>query len=82
MALWWIGDAIFILVVIPVVVVLLQRLLRAVTDIGKHVNTIHTQAAGIVTALDDVKELTATGDAVKRVAAGLNRYVQAVARVL
>jgi len=82
MILWWIGNAIFILIVIPVVVVLLQRLLRAVIDIGKRVDTIHNQAAGIVVALDDVKQLVPTRDAVKQVAAGLTRYVNAVARIL
>lgn len=82
MALWWVGNAIFFLVVIPVVVVLLQRLLSAVTDIGKQVDTIHNQAAGIVVALDDVKELAGTRDAVNRVTAGLTRYVNAVGRIL
>ena len=82
MILWWIGNAIFILIVIPVVVVLLQRLSRAVIDIGKHVDTIHGQTAGIVVALDDVKELGPTSNAVNRVAAGLTRYVKAVARIL
>ena len=82
MALWWIGNAIFILVVIPVVVVLLQRLARATFDIEKHIDTIHDQAMGIVIAVDDVKQLQPTSDRVKRVGAGLTRYVQAVARVL
>jgi hypothetical protein len=82
MALWWIGNAIFILVIIPVVLVLLQRLMSAVFDIGKHVDTIHGQVDGIVVALDDVKQLIPTRDAVKRVGAGLTRYVQAVDRVL
>lgn len=82
MALWWIGNAIFILVVIPVVVVLLQRLARSAFDVGKHVDTIHGQARGIVIAVDDVKALIPTRDAVKRVGAGLTRYVQAVARIL
>jgi uncharacterized membrane protein len=82
MALWWIGNAIFILIVIPVVVVLLQRLLKAVADIGRHVDTIHSQAAGIVVALDDVKQLVPTSDAVKQVTAGLARYAKAVARIL
>ena len=82
MALWWIGNAIFILVVIPVVVVLLQRLLQAVIDVGKHVDTIHNQAAGIVLALDDIKQLTPTRNAVNQVAAGLSRYVNAVGRIL
>jgi hypothetical protein len=82
MTLWWIGNAIFILVVIPVVVVLLQRLARSAVGIGKHIDTIHDQAGGIVIALDDVKQLIPTRDAVKRVGAGLTRYVKAVARIL
>ena len=82
MALWWIGNVIFILVVIPVVVVLLQRLMRSTLDVGKHIDTIHDQAGGIVIAVDDVKALIPTRDAVKRVGAGLTRYVKAVARIL
>lgn len=82
MVLWWIGNAIFILVVIPVVVVLLQRLARSAFDVGKHIDTIHNQAGGIVIAVDDVKALIPTRDAVKRVGAGLTRYVKAVDRIL
>lgn len=82
MALWWIGNAIFILVIIPVVVVLLQGLAKATADIGKHADTIHDQTGGLVIALDDVKQLIPTRDAVARVGAGLTRYVQAVARIL
>ncbi|MGH3686919.1 MAG: hypothetical protein ACRDRU_20515 [Pseudonocardiaceae bacterium] len=82
MALWWIGNAIFILVIIPVVVVLLQRLARSAVNVGKRIDTIHDQAGGIVIAVDDVKALIPTRDAVKRVGAGLTRYVQAVARIL
>ena len=82
MILWWIGNAIFILVVIPVVVVLLQRLARSAVDIRKRIDTIHDQSGGIVIALDDVKQLIPTRDAVKRVGAGLTRYVKAVARIL
>lgn len=82
MALWWIGNAVFILVVIPVVLVLLQRLMRSVLDVGKRVDTIHNQAEGLVIAVDDVKALIPTRDAVKEVGTGLTRYVQAVARIL
>lgn len=82
MALWWIGNALFILVVIPVVVLLLQRLARSAADVDKHVDTIHGQTGGIVIALDDVKQLVPTRDAVKRVGAGLTRYVNAVDRIL
>jgi hypothetical protein len=82
MVLWWIGNAIFLVVVIPVVVVLLQRLKRSAVDVGKHIDTIHGQAGGIVMAVDDVKALIPTRDAVKRVGAGLTRYVKAVDRLL
>lgn len=82
MTLWWIGNAIFVLVIIPVVVVLLQRLVRATVDVGKHIDTIHDQTRGVVIAVDDVKALIPTRDAVRRVGTGLTRYVRAVDRVL
>lgn len=82
MILWWIGNAIFFFVVIPVVVVLLQRLSRSAGDVGNRIDIIQDQAEGIVIAVDDVKQLTSTRDAVKRVGAGLTRYVNAVDRIL
>jgi hypothetical protein len=82
MVLWWIGNAIFLVVVIPVVVVLLQRLKRSAVDVGRHIDIVHDQAGGIVIATDDVKALIPTRDAVKQVGAGLTRYVKAVDRLL
>ncbi|MDQ3990555.1 MAG: hypothetical protein M3291_15450 [Actinomycetota bacterium] len=82
MALWWIGNAIFILVVIPVVVVLLARLVKPVVLIEKHVNAVHQDAGRIVVALDGVQGLVTTRDLVKRVGGGLTRYVTAVDRIL
>jgi hypothetical protein len=80
--LWWIGNAIFVLVVIPVVVVLLARLVKPVVAIERHVNVIHQDAGRIVVALDGVKGLITTRDLVKRVGGGLTRYVTAVDRIL
>ncbi|MGH3897924.1 MAG: hypothetical protein ACRDTA_06630 [Pseudonocardiaceae bacterium] len=82
MVLWWIGNALFLVLVIPVVVVLLQRLKTSAVDVGKCIDTVHDQAGGIVVAVDDVKALIPTRDAVKRVGAGLTRYVKAVDRLL
>lgn len=82
MVLWWIGNAIFLVVVIPVVVVLLQRLKGSAVDVGKQIDIVHDQAGGIVIAVDDVKALIPTRDAVKQVGAGLTRYVKAVDRLL
>lgn len=82
MALWWIGNVIFILVVIPVLVVLLQRLVESVRGVEKRIDAIHGQVGGLVVAVDDVKQLVPTSAAVKRVGAGLTRYVKAVDRIL
>jgi hypothetical protein len=82
MVLWWIGNALFFFLVIPVVLILLIGLWRSAVDVGRRVDTVHDQAGGIVIACDDVKALLPTRDAVKRVGAGLTRYVQAVARIL
>ncbi len=82
MTLWWIGNAIFVLVVIPVVLVLLVRLVKPVVAIERNVNLIHQDAGRIVVALDGVKALVTTRDLVKRVGGGLTRYVTAVDRIL
>ena len=55
MLLWWIGNALFLVLIVPVVVVLLQRLKMSAVDVGKHIDAIHGQAGGIVKAVDDVK---------------------------
>ena len=82
MTLWWIGNAIFVLVIIPVVLVLLVRLVKPVAAIERNVNLIHQDAGRIVVALDGVKALVTTRDLVKRVGGGLTRYVTAVDRIL
>ncbi|MDQ4034233.1 MAG: hypothetical protein M3332_19125 [Actinomycetota bacterium] len=82
MVLWWIGNAIFLVVVVPVVVVLLQRLKRSTETVGQRIDTVHGQAGGIVIAVDDVKALIPTRDLVKKVGDGLTRYVKAVDRLL
>ena len=81
MALWWVGNAIFILVVIPVVVILLHRLAKSAADVAKRIDTVHNQAGGIAVAVDDVKQLMPVRDAVKSVAGGLAQYVQALPRI-
>ncbi len=78
MTLWWIGNAIFVLVVIPVVAILLHRLASSAGVVGKRVHTVHHQASGIAVAVDDVKQLIPVRDGVKRVAARLTRYASAM----
>ncbi len=82
MTLWWIGNALFLILVVPVVVVLLTVLRGSAVNVGRRIDAVHDQAGGIVVAADDVKALIPTRDAVKRVGAGLTRYVKAVDRLL
>lgn len=82
MVMWWIGNAIFVLVVIPVVILLLNGLVKPVRAIGGRAVEIHEQAGGILVALDAVPALLGTRDRVKLVGAGLTRYVNAVDRIL
>ena len=64
-------------------VILLIDLWKSAVNVGRRVDTVHDQAGGHRhIACDDVKALIPTRDAVKRVGAGLTRYVQAVARIL
>jgi hypothetical protein len=80
--LWWIGNAVFVLVVIPVVVFLLLGLRKSVVDIGTHVDVIHDRAGHIVTSLGAVPALLKVRDLVKSVGAKLLRYANAVDRLL
>jgi hypothetical protein len=80
--LWWIGNAIFLLVVIPFVVFLLIRLRAAVVEIGQVVDTIENQAGGISKSLDAVPNLLRTRDLVGQVGAGLTRYVACADKLL
>jgi hypothetical protein len=82
MALWWIGDAVLIVVVVPLVALLLRRLLSPVLDIGRYVEDVHRDAGSVDVALDDVPALVITRGLVHRVGAGLVRYVNAVDRLL
>jgi hypothetical protein len=83
MVLWWIGNAVLLFVVLPVVVALLNRVLAAVEriraatdDIGVH----GTELAGLV---DDVPELLARTDAtVEQIAVGATRYAGSVSKLL
>lgn len=82
MVLWWIGNVILVLVVLPLVVLLLTRLVKAVVGIGRRATAIHDQAGGLLLALDAVPALVGTRDRVRQVGAGLIRYVGAVDRIL
>lgn len=83
MTLWWIGNAILLLVVFPVVVALLNRVLAAVERIRWAADDILADGGRLAGRLEPVPQLLAATDAtVKQVAVGATRYAGSVAKLL
>lgn len=83
MVLWWIGNAILLLVVVPVLVALLNRVLAALERIRGATDDILAGGVQLTRELDDVPELLATTDrTVHEVAVGATRYAGSVAKLL
>jgi hypothetical protein len=83
MVLWWIGNAILIFVVLPIVAVLMNRIVTAVDRIRKTVDDILYNGVILTGELDNVPELLAETDStVKEVSIGATRYVKRVGHLL
>jgi hypothetical protein len=83
MTLWWIGNAILLLVVVPVLVALLNRVLAALERIRAAADDILAGGVGLVGELDGVPELLAvTDNTIRDVAIGAVRYAGSVAKLL
>ncbi len=74
MTLWWIGNAVLLLVVLPLVVFLLRGVLQAATSIVPSVRRIATVAAAGSKDLDAAPLLLTTQDQVTQTVAGLANY--------
>ena len=83
MVLWWIGNAILLLVVVPVLVALLNRVLAALERIRGATTDILGGGVALVGELDGVPEMLAVTDGtVKDVSTGAVRYAGSVAKLL
>lgn len=83
MVLWWIGNAVLLLVVLPVVIALLNRVLAAVERIRGATDDILTHGVALTGKLDGVPEaLAKTDNTIKEVAVGAVRYAGSVGRLL
>jgi hypothetical protein len=83
MVLWWIGNAILIFAVLPIVAVLMNRIVTAVDRIRKTVDDILYNGVILTGELDNVPELLAETDStVKEVSIGATRYVKRVGHLL
>ena len=74
MTLWWIGDVVLLVVVLPVVVYLLRGVLEAAKSIVPTVRGIATVADAGSKDLDSAALLLTTQDQVKQTVAGVANY--------
>jgi hypothetical protein len=83
MVLWWIGNALLLLAVLPIVIALLNRVLAAVERIRGATDEILSGGVALIGQLNAVPDGLATTDTtVGEVATGAVRYAGSVARLL
>ena len=82
MVLWWIGNAVLLLVVIPAVVIVAQRVLRPALEIRRYADDLAENGALIPGHLDPLADAERTTDLAKDVAVGLERYRRAIEELL
>jgi hypothetical protein len=83
MTLWWIGNALLLVAVVPILVALLNRVLAALERIRGAADDILAGGVAITGFLDDVPEMLAVTDTtIDEVAVGAVRYAGSVAKLL
>jgi hypothetical protein len=83
MVLWWIGDIVLLVVILPVVIWLLNRVLAAVERIRGATGEILTGGVALAGKLDGVPEaLAVTDKTIEEVKVGAVRYAGSVAKLL
>ena len=74
MTLWWIGDIVLLVVILPVVIYLLSGVLTAARSVVPSVRQIADVAAAGSKDLDAVPLLLTTQDQVRQTVAGVANY--------
>ena len=83
MVLWWIGNVILLVVVLPVVIFLLNRVLAAVERIRAATDNILAGGVALIGELNGLPDaLAVTDETVKEVSVGAVRYAGSVAKLL
>jgi hypothetical protein len=83
MVLWWIGNVILLVVVLPVVIYLLNRVLAALERIRDATGSILAGGVALVGGLDGLPEaLAVTDETVREVSVGAVRYAGSVGKLL
>ncbi len=83
MTLWWIGNLVLLLVVVPVLVALLNRVLAALERIRKASDEILDGGVALIGEVDAVPELLEVTDrTINDVSVGAVRYAGSVGKLL
>ena len=83
MVLWWIGNVILLVVVLPVVIYLLNRVLAASERIRAATDNVLAGGVALIGELNGLPEaLAVTDETVKEISVGAVRYAGSVAKLL
>lgn len=82
MLLWWIGNLILLAVVIPVVLLLLNRVIRPTREIKSYADDILDHGVRLTGTLDCVPVLATTCELTAAARLNVTRYGLALARML
>ncbi len=80
--LWWIGIAALFLAVIPLVLVLAQRVITHIIEIKGYADDVLVHGVAVTENLEPVPALLQTRDLVKSASGKLGQYVGTVNRLL
>jgi hypothetical protein len=82
MTLWWIGNLVLAVVVIPVVLVLLHNLMKPVARISHEADAILAGGVTAASQLDLLAGLIPTQDHARKIRAGVLAYGAALDKIL
>lgn len=82
MVLWWIGNIIFLVVVIPVVLILLNRVLQPTKEIDEYAKDVLEHGVALTAALDEVAKLRRTQELASSARQSATRYVAALEQLM
>ncbi len=81
MTLWWIGNAVLALVIVPVVVMILNRVLEPALHIQQYADDITEHVTLFGPHLDSLQQLGRTRELVREINVDLERYVRALDQI-
>lgn len=82
MTLWWIGNAVLLLVVIPLVLAIAEGVIRPTVEIRRYADDILANGLRVAANLDPVPALVDTRRMVGETLAGVARYGAALDEML